>query len=167
MEEFNEQLKYVEGYDKYLDIIRIVKTCIYKKFNIQGTDMRYDDYVQMCIAHCYKNLENYNESKGMFSTFIYENTTNCMIDYFKSNMRKKRQGNKDKLSIVDESLEHVDDNIFINVKSIVEDDEYELIELHYKYGYTLKEIGNMKSVSKQAIHKKLIGILNKIRATLN
>lgn len=56
--------------------------------------------------------------------------------------------------------------LFNQLKLILTDDEYKLVYLRYKLVYSDIEIGQMMGITRQAVHKKLKKIYNKIQKSI-
>lgn len=81
------------------------------KFNIPNYDK--DDLYQEALMVLHKTMTKFDKSKGVkFSTYLYTNLSNAFYDLLKNNVKHK---------VV---VKDIDDNIFKDISSDYEDDEF-------------------------------------------
>lgn len=131
----------------------------------------YHDYEELEQEGAYfllKAIEKYNPNLGYkFSSFAYKyilNASRYRLDYFKNISIDKPLGNLGDLenmtigeSIEDysQNVEKTAENLSIDnkLRNILSDEEYSIVMLYFRYGYTYKEIAQKKNISTEVVSR--------------
>ena len=147
-------------YDQYGGVML---GCIYK---IVGDREIAEDLVQDTFVKIWKNIEQYDFSRGTFFSWIFNIARNTGLDYRRSKAFKKEEQNVslDNIIQLDQQYSEQPDVSLIGLRDVVFklDTEYrEIIDLIYFYGFTQEEtaqklnipLGTVKTRTRAAILK--------------
>jgi RNA polymerase sigma-70 factor (ECF subfamily) len=105
------------------------------------------DILQEVFVKVWKNIEQFDESKGAFYTWLINIARYTAIDYLRSSQRKQRL--KNQMVTGNEYIEEKDGHVFAEsrgLKAIVaklEPKYREVIDLLYYYGHTQDEVSKI------------------------
>lgn len=121
-----------------------------------------EDLLQDSFVKIWKNLDNYDESKGTLFTWMLNITRNTGIDYIRSRQFKNWQQNKSENELDTEDYNTVYDTDTIGIRQLtlkLETKYREIIELLYFKGHTQQQaaailnipLGTVKTRTRQAL----------------
>lgn len=126
-----------------------------------------EDITSMVFEKVLGNLDSFDSRKASFSTWIYRIATNCMIDFFRSQGRKKESALDDeqKESIQeDEGIEKIDRYIVLTELMANISVKYrEALALRYLEGMRVLEVAETLGISESAASKRILRGLEELR----
>ncbi|HEY4150189.1 MAG TPA: RNA polymerase sigma factor [Chitinophagaceae bacterium] len=110
-----------------------------------------EDVLQETFVKVWKNIDQYDEEKGTFFTWLLNITRYTAIDYLRSRQHKQKLKSRD-----DPDNEYIRDNVYLQstveytgLKGFVarlEPKYREIIDLVYFWGYTQDEVARMLNI---------------------
>lgn len=146
-----------------------IYTYVYKQTIDKELSM---DLTQDIFISMLKSIDNFDDKKASFRTWLYKITTYRIVDYYRSRYYKYT-----KISIRIEDIEIYDDNDIITAIEYKQDAEeiiaivstfdsicQQIVRLKLFGEYTFKEISNILQISESTVKTKYYSTINKIRS---
>lgn len=110
---------------------------------------------------------NYEESKGNFETWLFALTKNEAFRYLKE-VKKRNEVPLDVAVKLGEDgfIVSYDDFYIENLKSILEQDEYQIVVLRYVLGFKVREIAEILNISTSKVKRIFAKAFDKIQKYL-
>ena len=125
-------------YEEYFDRV------YYKVLSVVKNDDDAEDICQETFISVYKNLSKFREESNIY-TWIYRIAINKTYDFFKKR-KLEFEINDDVLSLPEDI--NFDTKVILEEKlKLISEKEKEIVVLKDIYGYTLKEIAEMKNMN--------------------
>ena len=128
-----------------------------------------EDVLQQAFIKIWNNFESYNESKGRLYTWIVTISRNLAFDFLRSKnvkFRNKIQSLTDFAHQLKSCNSADIENDFIGLDkmlSILNEEEQELINLAYIYGFTQVELASQLQIPLGTVKTKIRNSLKKLR----
>jgi len=131
-----------------------------------------NDLVQEIFFKIYKKLNQYDQEKASFRTWIYRVTGNFVINYKKSKAYRYNQNKvlyDDKINKSDTEIEK---EVIVNEKiteiqrvmeMVLKPKHYQIMALHYFSNLTVKEISETTKIPLKTIYKAINSSIAKIK----
>ena len=144
-------------------------------FRIVNKEEIAQDILQEVFLKIWKNIDNYNPSKGRLYTWLLNITRNYAIDHFRSSdfqHQNKIQNLEDSVSAVDKQMQGTMLSDHIGLKETIAElkPEYkQMIDLLYYKGYTHDEVANEFNIPlgtvKTRIRTAIMQLRDKLKVT--
>ncbi|MBN1289554.1 MAG: RNA polymerase sigma factor [Actinobacteria bacterium] len=126
-----------------------------------------EDITSIVFEKVISNLTSFDEEKASFSTWIYRIATNCLIDFFRSQGRKKETALEDSPEdwIAQEAgTDNIERYVaLIDLLNSISAKYREALALRYFAGMRVLEIAETLGISESAASKRILRGLDEIR----
>ena len=109
-----------------------------------------DDCVQEIFIKLYRNIEKFDEKKSSFSTWFYQLSKNCILDYLSSKncYNEKYVVNNEYIELSkDEKIQEEDLSTQTEIEKIIGKYNYQVVFLKLGYMLTFNEIAEELNIS--------------------
>jgi RNA polymerase sigma-70 factor (ECF subfamily) len=125
-----------------------------------------EEIVDDVFINFYNHVNNINID-GSIKYYLTRSAKNACINFLKKNERKEINIDTKYLeNITYVELKYNDNNLFCEIKNILDEDEYNIIFNYIVMGYSLVEIASLMNVSKNTIKSKYRRALIKLKKEL-
>jgi RNA polymerase sigma factor (sigma-70 family) len=156
-----EDAAFVYLYDNYAPALNGVIV------TIVGNSPATGDILQETLVKIWKQIHNYDSSKGRLFTWMHHIARNTAIDATRNKEWKKQKFNK---SLTTEQVELSDDHAaLMNDKDLrksvlkLKDEQKVLVEMSYFEGYTHMEIADILQIPLGTVKTRIRAALSKLR----
>lgn len=126
-----------------------------------------EDLTSITFLKLYINLDYYDSSKALPSTYLYKIARNTLNDYLRTNIKKK-DISLDEIQSDILSEENIDDKIFLyEILSKLTERERQLIFYKYKMELSVREISELMNISVTNVTTLCSRTLKKIKKENN
>ena len=159
-----------QSFEEVLELVQPMITAILLKCNVYKN---YDYYRQVATIAVWEAWQKADPTKGMFSSYIYTTVRGRIMNELSSEQRYQSNYTlmEDEtlnvlltrgVSIVVEDCSELLEKLFESLS----EEEVELLQLLYVDGYSYIEIAHQFSISVEAIKKRRMRLMTKIRSFL-
>lgn len=147
----------------YSTYYKLVKYIIFQKIQNHNDA---DDLVQEVFLKVFRKIDTYNPNYK-FNNWISEIARNTALDYIKKKQNYDYELLKDDAIIIDDTQnsEHnsINDSLDEKIKSILNDDEYQIVTYRIYFDFKFKDIAKMLDSNVSIVSSKYFRAINKLK----
>lgn len=159
-----------QSFEEVLELVQPMITAILMKCRVYKN---YDDYRHLASIAVWEAWQKADPTKGMFSSYIYTTVKGRILKEltserrYQSNCTLMEDETLNVLLTRDASMEVEDYSELVEkLFESLSKEEIELLQLYYVDGYSYVEIAQLFSISVEAVKKRRVRLMTKIRSSL-